>query len=168
MSLRDRNKQARQLFGEQAAVVSDAGVRLRLGQQDYPLPVASDTDIGLALIYASQHGPEALLDQINVCRHPGDGCYISVPFSSLWHIHSRYVSGGVGRRTHYPALYARMSCGSIPPGAYFGHSCAHGPGPHEILVCITKIANPTTYRRLRAFAEDRDRLQAEVFGWGPR
>jgi hypothetical protein len=56
-----------------------------------------------------------------------------------------------------------MSCAAAPWAALFGHSCAHGEGPHDILVCITRSGNPRGYQNLRRFAEDRDRLQGEVF-----
>ena len=79
---------------------------------------------------------------VTVCRHPGDDRSVAVPFSSLQDFHLKVVSGGVKARSAHPMLYARMWCSEIPKGEEFGHSCLHGPPPHEILVCITKSAIP--------------------------
>jgi hypothetical protein len=124
----------------------------------------NDTDMGLALLYAKQHGTESLSKPVKVCRHPGTGVYVSVPFYALGHFHFRDESGGVQRRSGRPFLYARMSCRWIPEDAYFfGHSCTHGPPPHDILVCITQVANSKAlYRKLRAFAGGREQLKAET------
>jgi len=90
-------------------------------------------------------------EKILVCRQPRDWRVIKVPFSALDDLHFRYESGGVGQVSSYPVLYARMWCSDIPDDAEFGHSCAHGPPPHEILVCILKNHNPSKlYRQLLA------------------
>ncbi len=60
---------------------------------------------------------------------------------------------------------ARMSCRWIPEedADWFGHSCTHGPPPHDILVCITQKENSKRlYERLRAFAEGREQLKTEA------
>ena len=161
MSIRDRQRQAQTFFGAAASITEDG--QLCIEQHQFPLPTSTDTAMGLALLYAREYGPEALLDSVAVCRHPGDGQYIAVPFTALEDFHFRSVSGGIGRRTGRLFLYARMWCDSIPKDAAFGHSCAHGPGPHSILVCITQVANPRhLYLRLRTFAERREQLRAEV------
>jgi hypothetical protein len=162
MSIKDRDRQAAELFGPTASV-SDAGV-LRIGTEEYQLPRATDTAMALALFYAREHGPAALRDPIGVCRHPGDNAYMSVPFHALHDFHLRSISGGVARPTGRAFLYARMSCTEIPADARFGHSCIHGEGPHEILVCITQTANAAAlYKCLRDFSERREELKSEVY-----
>ncbi len=82
-------------------------------------------------------------EQVQVCRHPGSSS-IPVPLSTLSDFHLSRVSGGVGKSSPYPMLYARMWCSEIPEEdrPHFGHTCQHGPPPHHILVCITKSGNP--------------------------
>ena len=151
MSIRDLKRQAERIFGPTASVTNDG--RLRIEQQEFPLP-PTHTASGLALLYARQHGPEALLEPVSVCRDPDGWAYISVPFHELWDFHG-------GDREF---VCARMSCEVIPEGSDFGHSCAHGPAPHDILVCITQVTNPKgLYQRLRAFADDREPLRDELY-----
>jgi hypothetical protein len=161
MSIQDRTGQARRLFGE-CAEVTESG-RLRIERGEFQLPVSTDTAMGLALLYAKEHGPDALNESILVCRHPSDAATFAVPFHALWDFHLRTVSGGSGKLMVRPFLSARMNCAAVPRPKYFGHSCARGEGPHAILVCITRAGNPHGYQNLRRFAEDRDRLHAEVF-----
>jgi hypothetical protein len=160
MSIRDRTRQAQRLFGERAEV-TDTG-RLRTETGEFQLPVSTDIAMGLALLYAKEHGPEALNESILVCRRPSDSATLELPFHALWDFQFGTV-GSRGKALARPLLYARMSCAAIPRPALFGHSCAHGEGPHDILVCITRSGNPRGYQNLRRFAEDRDRLQGEVF-----
>lgn len=89
-------------------------------------------------------------------RRQWNGYAIAVPVTALRDFHVRQWSGGVQAKSPYPMLYARMWCTLIPEEdrPYFGHSCRHGAGPHEILVCITKKDNPRSlYKALRARAE---------------
>jgi hypothetical protein len=74
------------------------------------LPTSTDLAVGTALLYAQEHGPEALSESVSVCRHPGDKGYIDVPFFALADFHLRDVSGGVQKRTGRVFLYARMLC----------------------------------------------------------
>jgi len=94
-------------------------------------------------------------EQVWVCRHPGSYCSIPVALSKLSDFRLNTVSGGVGKTSPYPMLYAKMWCSEIPEEdrPHFGHTCEHGPPPHHILVCITKTGNPTrTYQILLAKA----------------
>jgi hypothetical protein len=92
--------------------------------------------------------PNALTDEtlITVRRQPGHPGAAVVSLKALRDFHLREVSGGVRRNLGRPALFASLSCDDIPENnrPSFGHSCAHGPGPHEILVCINKSDNPPT------------------------
>jgi hypothetical protein len=63
-----------------------------------------------------------------------------VELGKLRNFHWRETSGGFGGRSPYPMRYARMWCDALIDGEV-GHSCEHGPGPHEILVCIVKKDN---------------------------
>jgi hypothetical protein len=90
---------------------------------------------------------------IKVCRQPGHPGIASVLLESLCDFHVREMSGGVGARFSRPMLCARIWCNKIPDLESFGHSCAHGPGPHEIVVCLTKANNRrAVYDRLLASA----------------
>ena len=62
------------------------------------------------------------------------------------------MSGGVQARASRPFLHAYISCAMLGDQE-FGHSCAHGLGPHEIKVCIVESDNkPELYTRLRGEA----------------
>jgi hypothetical protein len=59
--------------------------------------------------------------------------------------------GGFGNVAPRPFIYARMRCDSLLEGE-IAHSCRHGPPPHEILVCITKMDNRNIYSALKELA----------------
>jgi hypothetical protein len=84
-----------------------------------------------------------------------------VRLTDLRHFHFRTTgggygaSGGFGNTAPKPFLHARMWCDRVVDGEV-GHSCIHGPAPHEILVCITQTDNgKPLFRRLAALAEVR-------------
>jgi hypothetical protein len=106
---------------------------------------------------ARKLGPTALHESILVCRYPGDGATMEVPFHALWDFQVRTVSSGTGKRTGRPFLCARMSGTSIPRAAWFGHSGAHSDGSPDMLVCITRAGNPHMYRNLRSLGENCER-----------
>lgn len=90
---------------------------------------------------------------ITIVRHSGHDGLARVPLNSLSDFHIRDESGGIARQLAWPTLCARIWCDEIPAEYRdnFGHSCAHGPGPHEIVVCIGKSHNQrATYERLLA------------------
>ena len=66
---------------------------------------------------------------------------------------TRY-SGGATSVAPREFLHANMSCAVIPDGAYFGHSCQHGPPPHIIKVCIIKSDNRRIFPTLAGLASN--------------
>jgi hypothetical protein len=79
-----------------------------------------------------------------------------VRLADLRHFHYRTSSGGYGKQTGFgkPYLHARMWCDKLADGE-IGHSCRHGPPPHEVLVCITQTDNgKPLYTQLAALAAD--------------
>ena len=78
---------------------------------------------------------------MNVTVSRGGGGDISVPVTALRRVHLTRVTGGVGRQLKRPRIGARIFCTDIPDGARFGHSCMHGPPPHDLLVLV-KFSEP--------------------------
>ena len=60
--------------------------------------------------------------------------------SHLRNVHWSEYSGGVGAKAPQPFLHGYVQCDMAIEGEV-AHSCAHGQGPHSIIVCITKNAN---------------------------
>ena len=77
---------------------------------------------------------------VTVRRQWNDYRTATVKLSALYDFSWREFSGGVHARSPRPFLHARMSCDAIIDGE-LPHSCRHGQGPHEILVCIVKKDN---------------------------
>jgi hypothetical protein len=71
---------------------------------------------------------------------------------ALWQTsREKMKGGGVGTASPRPFLHTRLWCDHLPAGSDFPHSCRHGEGPHEILVCLTKKDNePAVYARCAA------------------
>ncbi|MCA1194435.1 hypothetical protein [Saccharopolyspora sp. 6V] len=65
-------------------------------------------------------------------------------------------SGGYGGRANRAYVHGVVSCQAAVEGAV-AHSCAHGPAPHWIKVCLTAVDNGGTRsvltRHLRALAD---------------
>ena len=55
-------------------------------------------------------------------------------------LHWSSRSGGKKRRANRPYLHGYVWCNAMIVGAV-AHSCRHGPPPHRIKVCITRIDN---------------------------
>ncbi|MDQ3867092.1 MAG: hypothetical protein M3304_09770 [Actinomycetota bacterium] len=90
--------------------------------------------------------------EVVVSRGWGGGT-IAVDERALGGFHVTFDAGGTGAILPRNTLAAYMLCTEIPDGAYFGHSCRHGPPPHRIKVLIFKSHNdPALYKRLRALA----------------
>jgi hypothetical protein len=53
---------------------------------------------------------------------------------------------------HY--LHGYVWCDGMIAGE-LAHSCRHGPGPHRIKVCITKIDNKKNWREIERVAPPR-------------
>lgn len=76
-----------------------------------------------------------------VRRHPMDWQTAEYRASDLSRdLYWDRTSGGVGSRTSYPALFGYVMCDQMLSGEV-AHSCAHGPGPHRIKVCLVKKLN---------------------------
>lgn len=84
---------------------------------------------------------------VTVRRQWNDWKTGTVAAQKLSDFHWRSSSGGVGAASPRPMLYARMMCDSLLSGE-IGHSCRHGPGPHDILVCIVKKDNKKIFAEL--------------------
>ena len=91
---------------------------------------------------------------IIIRRQWNDWRKIQIPLSCLFNFHVSAYSGGVKARSPYPMLYAIIKCTDIPEGEEFGHSCHHGPPPHNIKVCIVQRDNPKElYMKLRKMVD---------------
>jgi len=55
-------------------------------------------------------------------------------------LHWTDTSGGIGTRAPRDFLHGYVWCDRMVEGE-LAHSCAHGPGPHRIKVCIVKKGN---------------------------
>jgi hypothetical protein len=55
-------------------------------------------------------------------------------------VHWDTVSGGVQAPTPQPFMHGYVWCDGMLEGEV-EHSCAHGPGPHRIKVCVVKKDN---------------------------
>ena len=164
MSYRGLTRAAQRIFGEGASVDESNVLRVP-GREAVSLP-ATDTGARLHLEAVRRHGFEWLLESVEIARHPGDDRGCDVPVHVLSDPHLRTVSGGdiAVNPGGQPMLYARMLCTDLPADADFGHSCRHGPPPHDILVWVPKGRGPTIgYQRLREIAEHRNEWRTLVF-----
>jgi hypothetical protein len=80
----------------------------------------------------------------NARRRWNDPACFEVPVTALWDFHYRNEAGGVCRAMPRAFLHARLWCDHVPQGA-FGHLCGSDPGPHELVVCVLRNDNPSTY-----------------------
>ena len=68
------------------------------------------------------------------------------------------ISGGAQVENPLPLLYAYVWCDKVRGN--IGHSCAHGPGPHNIKVCMLRDDNSRRiWRRLLDLAGPDWRLE---------
>jgi hypothetical protein len=77
--------------------------------------------------------------KVNVRRQWNDWRTAVVELSALSGLHWDNYSGGVNARTPRPFIHGYIMCDEYEGD--LAHSCAHGMGPHEIKVCITKTDN---------------------------
>jgi len=66
-------------------------------------------------------------------------------------LHWSSRSGGKKRRANRPYLHGYVWCDAMIVGAV-AHSCRHGPPPHRIKVCLTRIDNKTIWREIERAA----------------
>jgi hypothetical protein len=77
------------------------------------------------------------------------------PVDAVEFPHWTDISGGVRAVAPQPFLHVYVSCDGMIEGE-LAHSCAHGSGPHRILVCVTKSGNdPSVFQTLAAQAGPR-------------
>jgi hypothetical protein len=62
------------------------------------------------------------------------------PVDAVEFPHWTDISGGVRAVAPQPFLHVYVSCDGMVEDE-LAHSCAHGSGPHRILVCVTKSGN---------------------------
>jgi len=55
-------------------------------------------------------------------------------------LHWSDVTGGINVRTPRPFIHGYVLCTQMIRGD-LDHSCAHGPPPHRIKVCLVKVDN---------------------------
>jgi hypothetical protein len=77
----------------------------------------------------------------------------TVLFKMLRDLHWRRESGRARALSPRPFLHARILCDTLVSGE-ISHSCAHGTGPHEILVCIVKKDNPAIFGEIKGLARN--------------
>ena len=81
-----------------------------------------------------------------------------VGWSDLHDLRWDTVSGGAQVENPLPLLHAYVWCDKVR--GKIGHSCAHGPGPHNIKVCMLREDNSRrVWRRLLQFAGPDRRLE---------
>lgn len=102
--------------------------------------------------------PDAQQDEtVIVRRHWNDFRKAKVLRRNLAGLRMDQISGGVNTCSPHPMVYGYMYCNQILEGE-LAHSCAHGPGPHEIKVVVVGVDNPRKLmRELKAEAQENDR-----------
>jgi hypothetical protein len=73
-------------------------------------------------------------------------------FSDMSGWHWSDVSGGTQKRANRQYLHAYVMCDAMIAGE-LSHSCAHGPGPHRIKVCVTKMDNKKSWKEIEEAAQ---------------
>jgi hypothetical protein len=68
-------------------------------------------------------------------------------FSDMSGWHWSDISGGTQKRANRQYLHAYVMCDAMIAGE-LSHSCAHGPGPHRIKVCVTKTDNKKSWKEI--------------------
>lgn len=97
---------------------------------------------------------EGPMDQdtlISVRRHPSDWQTARFRLRDIRGFRWDGTSGGVGRAASHTALFGYVWCNAARDGEV-AHSCSHGPGPHEIKVCVPKVCNKENWKALLEIA----------------
>ena len=82
---------------------------------------------------------KTLGDKIFVKREWGDWKIGSIDFDDIIELKWGRIAGGTRKIMPKSLIQAKVSCDRIK--GEIGHSCMHGDGPHDILVCIVKSDN---------------------------
>jgi hypothetical protein len=64
------------------------------------------------------------------------------------------LSGGLRHRTPQPFVHGYVMCDAMI-GGRLAHSCAHGPGPHRIKVCLVRKGNESVWKHVLAIVGQR-------------
>ena len=102
----------------------------------------------MAAAVAAEPGPVVWVRRRSNNRRSRRAAYRIADVTGL-HWASR--SGGKRRRATRPYLHGYVWCNAMIAGVV-GHSCSHGPPPHHIKVCITKIDNKTIWPEIERAA----------------
>jgi len=78
-------------------------------------------------------------DKIFVKREWGDWKIGRIDFDDIIELKWGRIAGGTRKMMPKSLIQAKVSCDRIK--GEIGHSCMHGDGPHDILVCIVKSDN---------------------------
>jgi hypothetical protein len=80
-----------------------------------------------------------LAELVQVRRQPGDWRLAAYRLSDIARLRWDFVGGGIRRKSQWH-VYGFVMCNGMVHGR-IAHSCAHGPPPHRIKVCITRKYN---------------------------
>ena len=86
-----------------------------------------------------------------VRRQFDDHRHAAYRITDMGGLHWSNRSGGVQHRANRHYLHGYVWCDGMIAGE-LAHSCRHGPGPHRIKVCITKIDNKKNWREIERVA----------------
>jgi hypothetical protein len=89
-----------------------------------------------------------------VRRQFDDRRHAAYRIADLGGLHWSNRSGGLQHRANRHYLHGYVWCDGMIAGE-LAHSCRHGPGPHRIKVCITKIDNKKNWREIERVAPAR-------------
>ena len=96
---------------------------------------------------------------VYVRRDWNDRCMGRVRWSDLHDPRWDTMSGGAQVENPLPLLHGYVWCDKVR--GKIGHSCAHGPGPHNIKVCMLREDNSNRiWRRLLDLAGPDRRLES--------
>jgi hypothetical protein len=105
----------------------------------------------MAAAVAAEPGPVVWVRRQFNNRRSRRAAYRIADVSRLhWSSHS----GGKRRRVNRPYLHGYVWCDAMITGVV-AHSCRHGPPPHHIKVCLTRIDNKGIWPELERAAPPR-------------
>lgn len=81
---------------------------------------------------------------VRVRRQPSDWRIAAYDIRSVSRLRWDNIGGGIQRGSAVH-VYGYVLCNEMV-GGELAHSCRHGPPPHEIKVCITKMHNDGIWR----------------------
>jgi len=91
-------------------------------------------------------------ETVQVRRHPQDWQTAVYKLQDIEGLHWDIESGGVQHRTSHPTVFGYVMCDGMVSGEV-AHSCAHGPPPHRIKVCLPKTHNKPAWKAVELALE---------------